>query len=117
MIFVSLSRSRPGNMLFDRRSATLAPGKCEPLLFADWEAVSFTPFMWDFTYCTTIGMSVAERRATQGAYLDLYLAALVANGVPAEQCRADDARTDLLRMTLMLYQLRLWFGDRILNCA
>jgi hypothetical protein len=53
----------------------------------------------------------------QGAYLDLYLAALVANGVPAEQCRADDARTDLLRMTLMLYQLRLWFGDRIVNCA
>jgi hypothetical protein len=56
-------------MLFDRRSATLAPGKCEPLLFADWEAVSFTPFMWDFTYCTTIGMSVAERRATQARAL------------------------------------------------
>jgi hypothetical protein len=93
-------------MLFDRRSATQASAQCAPLLFADWEAVSFTPFMWDFTYCTTIGMSVAERRATQGVYLDYYLAALVKNGVPIEQCRADDARTDLLRMTLMLYQLR-----------
>ena len=52
-------------MLFDPRARTEAPEACAPLLFADWEAVSFTPYLWDFTYCTVIGLSVEERRQHQ----------------------------------------------------
>ena len=44
----------------------------------DWEALAVTPFLWDYTYSTTLGMSPAARRAAHPALLSLYLDELAA---------------------------------------
>ena len=68
---------RPGNMLFRRRGATTSgssdsdsEGDAE-VVITDWEALAVTPFLWDYTYSTTLGMSPADRRASHPALLAL----------------------------------------------
>lgn len=62
---VSHGDFRPGNMLFHRATGAA--------VFTDWEALAVTPFLWDFTYATVLGMEPAVRRAEHAGLLALYL--------------------------------------------
>ena len=55
---VSHGDCRPGNMLFDPRSRTDAPEACAPLMFADWEAVNFTPYVCGRLLCVSSVVSL-----------------------------------------------------------
>jgi hypothetical protein len=84
---------RPGNMMF------FGPDRDAPaeVMFADWEAVNVGPFLWDLTYCTTLGWSATRRRQHQAQVLQEYLGGAASPGVTLEQ-----ARLDLECLTLVL---------------
>lgn len=79
-------------MLFRRRAAAAAAAgsdgcdaeaeaeeeKEAEVVLTDWEALAVTPFLWDYTYATTLGMSPAARRDAHPALLALYLDELAA---------------------------------------
>ncbi len=91
---------RPGNMLFHPRSKTESG---HDIIFSDWEAVSYTPHMWDVAYATCIGLHVDTRRKNQTVLVDAYLAELQKHGVPASELTRDDVEVDLALMTLLLF--------------
>ena len=78
---------RPGNMLFrgvnidigggDEDAESEWPATPPPagaaVVMCDWEAVNVAPLLWDFTYCTIIGLRVADRRAWQTRLLQQFL--------------------------------------------
>jgi hypothetical protein len=67
-VCVSHGDFRPGNMLFHRTTGAV--------VLTDWEALAVTPFLWDFTYATVLGMAPAARRAAHGELLAEYLSSL-----------------------------------------
>lgn len=73
---VSHGDCRPGNHLFRPISSEGAID----VVFADWEALSITPVMWDFTYATVVGQSVVARRRNHSPLLRAYHEKLVAGG-------------------------------------
>ena len=74
---VSHGDCRPGNHLFRPISS-----EATDVIFADWEALSITPVMWDFTYATVVGQSVVARRRNHALLLRAYYEKLVAGGFP-----------------------------------
>ncbi|PSB01524.1 aminoglycoside phosphotransferase family protein [Merismopedia glauca] len=109
---------RPGNMLFvdDGKLASqigtdsndklsVWPDDQTPLpevVFTDWEAINVAPLFWDFTYCTIIGMTVADRRIYRSRLLDEFKAALQAAGVPAELCQDETIPIQVNLLALVL---------------
>jgi cytochrome P450 len=112
---------RPGNMLFrdDGRLARGAqsgseheaapwPPSDEPppeVVFADWEAVNAAPLLWDFTYCTIIGLRVADRRVHLDRLLAEFLSALRAAGAPESLCDPECSRAEVDLLALVLYYI------------
>lgn len=62
---------RSGNMLFSR-AANISP----PVIVADWEALSVTPALFDFTYAVTISLPPAIRKKEEKNLLEHYVASL-----------------------------------------
>jgi thiamine kinase-like enzyme len=90
---------RPGNMLFERGSEK-AFGHI--VTFADWEAVNFTPYLWDFTYMESIGVTIETRRKYHDQLLSSYLQVLISNGVDAKCFDAQSVKDDISLMTIIL---------------
>ena len=82
---------RPGNMLFRRVNTDMGATR-SPVVITDWEAMAVTPFLWDFTYATVLGMATGPRRAVHKDLLSLYLSNLAA----ALRLRGDAAAADAL---------------------
>jgi hypothetical protein len=119
---------RPGNMLFLGGSLESivppAAGMPSPwpdddvgttVVMSDWEAVNVAPLLWDFTYCTVIGLRAIDRQAWGTRLLDEFLAALAAEGVAAAAIDPATAslEVDLLVMvlayvSLTVYENGLW---------
>jgi cytochrome P450 len=112
---------RPGNMLF-RDAGELSrhahprdeaepnpwpsPNDSVPeVTFTDWEAVNAAPLLWDFTYCTVIGMRSADRRAHLPRLLEEFTAVLRAEGVSAELCDLERCRLEVELLSLVLYYI------------
>jgi hypothetical protein len=109
---------RPGNMLFvddGKLASQIGTGSNDKLsvwpddrtplpevFFTDWEAINVAPLFWDFTYCTIIGMTVADRRMYQSRLLDEFKAALQATGVPAEICQDETIPIQVNLLALVL---------------
>ena len=123
---------RPGNMLFrgvnidiggeDEDAESEWPATPPPagaaVVMCDWEAVNVAPLLWDFTYCTIIGLRVADRRAWQTRLLQQFLGHLRDRGV--DEKLLDSARavveTQLLAIvlayvSLVVYDNGLWAGQ------
>ena len=84
---------RPGNMMFRGQEREGA----QSVIFADWEACNVGPFLWDLTYCTTLGWPAAQRRAHQRRVVDAYLNSLGDSAVDTI-----DALLDVECLTLVL---------------
>lgn len=67
-VCVSHGDFRPGNCLFHN--------KVGDVIITDWEALAVTPFLWDFTYATVVGMTPATRRLAHRELLEFYLSEL-----------------------------------------
>lgn len=110
---------RPGNMLF-LDDGTLArhvrpesantpdawpdASSTPPtVVFGDWEAVNAAPLLWDFTYCTIIGLRSVDRRAHQPRLLDEFLGALREGGVAPAYTDLARARLEVDLLTMVLY--------------
>jgi hypothetical protein len=123
---------RPGNMLFrgieldpargDEDTAAAWPQSPTPkdagVVMADWEAINVAPVLWDFTYCTTIGLRCADRRQWQPRLLNTFLAQLRDLGVvpPAVDTTRAAMETQLLAIVLAYISLvvldhNLWSGQ------
>jgi len=94
---------------FAGRPTVLAHGDCRPgnmiftpdgVVMSDWEAVNIAPVLWDFTYCTTLGLAVPDRRAHLDELLQDYLNALHQHGGPAVDVKTARVEVDLLAMVL-----------------
>lgn len=109
---------RPGNMLFRGIDAALCergggeldaapwpdPTVASPeVVFADWEAINVAPLLWDFTYCTIIGLRVADRRVHLPRLLDEFVASLRAAGVSPRLCEPGCCRTEVDLLSIVLY--------------
>jgi hypothetical protein len=109
---------RPGNMILLDDGATKrhveqrAGDQADPwptgeplpgVVFTDWEAVNAAPLLWDFTYCTVIGLRAVDRAAHLTRLLDEFLASLRSAGVSPELCDPERARTEVDLLTLALY--------------
>jgi hypothetical protein len=122
---------RPGNMLFRGTDIEIAganedlvspwpettPDPCT-VVMCDWEAVNVAPLLWDFTYCTIVGLRVADRRAWQPRLLSEFLDALGARGVDPRHLDAERAAADvqllaivLAYISLVVFDHRLWSGQ------
>lgn len=101
---------RPGNMMFSKDPGTGG----ERVIFADWEAVTITPFMWDFMYCTVIGQSTENRRANHDRLMIEYRNALLASGkVNGDEVTIDVCQRDFRLLTVVL----LYYGFLLENVA
>ena len=61
---------RAGNMLFkDTKDKT-------EVVMTDWEACAITPYLWDFTYAITCGLTTSDRVAWADDLLSMYLTRL-----------------------------------------
>jgi hypothetical protein len=110
---------RPGNMLFrdDGAMARTAFSNSEleaaqwpdpetpvpEVVFTDWEAINAAPLLWDFTYCTIIGLRSADRQAHLQRLLDEFIAALRAEGVGPALLDPDRCKLEVDLLTLVLY--------------
>ncbi|MEM7158186.1 MAG: phosphotransferase [Myxococcota bacterium] len=108
---------RPGNMLFvddgdiqravesgdddDRRRWDDDIDDTE-VVFLDWEATNAAPLWWDFTYCTTVGITVEDRRALRPRLLDEHRRNLIKNGVPESMLGPQRCRVEVELLTLVL---------------
>lgn len=99
---------RPGNMLF----------RAEDVVMCDWEAVNIAPVLWDFTYCTTVGLPEDDRRAWQERLLQEFLDRLREQGIDGGELDADRARLDvqllaivLAYVSLVVAEHHLWAGQ------
>lgn len=88
---------RPGNMLF----------RGEDVVMCDWEAVNVAPLLWDFTYCTIIGLDSADRHAWQPRLLLEFLEQLRAQGVPEHGLDRDRAALDVQLLAIVLAYVSL----------
>jgi hypothetical protein len=108
---------RPGNVLF-RGACTLTPadggeltaspwpdaGLAAPeVVFTDWEAVNAAPLLWDFTYCTIVGLRIADRQAHLPRLFDEFVAALEREGVEAALLSPERCRLEVDLLTMVLY--------------
>ncbi len=110
---------RPGNVLFlDPALAELVRAKDDPasawtteplpeVVFLDWEATNAAPLFWDFTYCVTLGLRTAERRAHRAQLLEAFRADLAAAGVPEATLDPARSETEVELLTLVLGFLSL----------
>jgi Phosphotransferase enzyme family len=110
---------RPGNMLFlddgaiarqlnarGEQGAEPWPPEGMPtpdVVFTDWGAVNAAPLLWDFTYCTVIGIRTVDREAHLQRLLDEFVASLRAEGVAAEYCDRARCRIEVDLLTMVLY--------------
>lgn len=110
---------RPGNMLFrdddgatrrpldgdeDTAAPWPAPDAPRPsVVFTDWEAINAAPLLWDFTYCTIIGLRVGDRRAHLPRLLDEFVAALREAGAPESLCDVARCRVEVDALAMVLY--------------
>jgi hypothetical protein len=110
---------RPGNMLFlddgavarqinarkERGAEPWPPegGPTPDVVFTDWEAVNAAPLLWDFTYCTVIGIRTVDREAHLERLRDEFVAALRAGGVAAEHCDRARCCVEVDLLTMVLY--------------
>jgi Phosphotransferase enzyme family len=110
---------RPGNMLFldhgaiarqldarNERDAEPWPPEGMPtrdVVFTDWGAVNAAPLLWDFTYCTVIGIRTVDREAHLERLRDEFVATLRAGGVAAEYCDRTRCRIEVDLLTMVLY--------------
>ena len=109
---------RPGNMLFVGDTSTVKlpprteteespwPGQEAELpcvVFADWEAVNVAPVLWDFVYCTTLGLTIAGPTGPPGAVAGRCLSALHTEGVsPDTYGGTEQAELDAALLTIVL---------------
>jgi hypothetical protein len=112
---------RPGNMLFvdngelQRHQHPENAGDANPwpdegsaspnVVFADWEAVNAAPLLWDFTYCTIIGLRSADRREHQSRLLQEFLDALRVGGTSDALCDLQRCQREVELLTLVLYYI------------
>jgi hypothetical protein len=109
---------RPGNMLFLDGGATARQVRSRPadeadpwpadaalpeVVFTDWEALNAAPLLWDFTYCTVIGIRTVDREAHLSRLLDDFVAVLRVEGVAPEHCDPARCRLEVDLLTLVLY--------------
>jgi hypothetical protein len=116
---------RPGNMLFrgvdlspaDGDEDTPATWRREPtsseagVVMADWQAINVAPVLWDFTYCTTVGLRCADRRQWQPRLLDRFLAELRDLGVGAPAIDETRAPLDVQMLAIVLAYISLAVAD------
>lgn len=88
---------RPGNMLFQGNDRNNTSG----VIFCDWEATNIAPYLWDFTYCTTLGWSAKSRREYSEQVLISYINALA---IQPQNIKIDveTAKLDVALLTLVL---------------
>ncbi len=108
---------RPGNMLFiddgklafkigngDNYALSEWPKAVSlpKVIFSDWEATNAAPLFWDFTYCTILGLTIADRRMYQQPLLAEFQDTLQAHGVPKKlwENQASQAEVELLTLIL-----------------
>ena len=92
---------RPGNMLF----------RGEELVMCDWEAVNVAPLLWDFTYCTIVGLHADDRRAWQPRLLLEFLDHLRAQGVHEHGLDRGRAALDVQLLAIVLAYVSLAVAD------
>lgn len=108
---------RPGNMLFIddgqmknhlQSNAESKPSEWEMpfdqtrVVFLDWEATNAAPLLWDFTYGTTLGLTVADRRLYRDRLLSDFLKDLQEHGVPPALCDPKRSHRNVQCLTLVL---------------
>jgi Phosphotransferase enzyme family len=98
---------RPGNMLF----------RDEDVVMCDWEAVNVAPLLWDFTYCTIVGLRPDDRRAWLERLLLEFLDSLRQQNVDRRELDVSRAVLDvqllaivLAYTSLVVFDHGLWSG-------
>lgn len=123
---------RPGNMLFRGVDPGSSPGDEDApsawppspmpddaaVVMADWEAINVAPLLWDFTYCTIVGLRCADRRRWQPRLLDTFLVHLrdLGIGSPTLDVARAPIETQMLAIVLAYISLvildhNLWSGQ------
>lgn len=92
---------RPGNMLF----------RGEDVVMCDWEAVNVAPLLWDFTYCTIVGLHADDRRAWQPRLLLEFLDHLREQDVDKRGLDRDRAALDVQLLAIVLAYVSLVVAD------
>lgn len=116
---------RPGNMLFtgpvpvvpdaalseDDAAAWPATADQPGVVMSDWEAVNIAPLLWDFTYATTIGLRVGDRKAWVDRLLERHLQSLESAGVARSLLARESSRVDVDLLAMALAYLSLVIID------